>query len=44
MVKLSLEFIKGIFEWGFPIDDYVKFNQITPEQYQEITGKPYRQG
>lgn len=43
MVKLSLEFIKGIYAWGFPIDDYVKFNQITSEQYQEITGKPYQQ-
>ena len=40
---LNLEFIKGMFELGFPIDDYVKFNQITPEQYQEITGEPYQQ-
>lgn len=40
---LSYEFIKAMFEFGFPIDDYVKFNQITPEQYQQITGKPYQQ-
>ena len=43
MVKLSLDFIKGIYEWGYPIDIYVQCNQITPEQYQEITGKPYQQ-
>ena len=43
LLMLNLEFIKGMFEWGFPIDDYVKFNQITPEQYQEITGEPYQQ-
>lgn len=40
---LSLEFVKGIYEWGFPINDYVKLGQITPEQYQEITGEQYQQ-
>ena len=40
---LSYEFIKSMFEFGFPIDDYVKLGQITSEQYQEITGKPYQQ-
>ncbi|WP_191668243.1 XkdX family protein [Limosilactobacillus walteri] len=43
MVKLSLEFVKGIYAWGFPIDIYLQCKQITPEQYQEITGKPYQQ-
>ena len=38
---LSLDFVKGIFAWGFPIEDYVKFGQITAEQHQQITGKPY---
>lgn len=42
MVKLSLDFIKGIYKWGFPIDVYVETNQITPEQYKSITGNEYQ--
>ena len=40
---ISFEFVKGMYDWGFPIEDYVKLGQITAEQYQEITGKPYQQ-
>lgn len=40
---LSYDFIKAMFNFGFSIDAYVKLGQITPEQYQEITGKPYQQ-
>lgn len=42
MVKLSLNFIQGIYDWGFPIDVYVETNQITPAQYKEITGNDYQ--
>ena len=40
---LGFEFIRDIYLLGFDINDYVKLGQISPEQYQEITGKPYQQ-
>lgn len=40
---LSYEFIKAMYNYGFSIDSYAELGQITPEQYQEITGKPYQQ-
>lgn len=37
----QFEFVKTIFTWGMPIDDYVNGGAITADQYQQITGKAY---
>lgn len=39
---LSYDFIKAMYSYGFSINAYVELGQITPDQYQEITGKPYQ--
>lgn len=39
---LSYDFIKAMYGYGFSINTYVELGQITAEQYQEITGKPYQ--
>lgn len=35
------EFIKIMFALHCPIEGYVVYKAITPEQYKEITGKDY---
>lgn len=40
---LSYEFIKAMYNYGFPINAYAELGQITPEQYQKITGEAYQQ-
>lgn len=40
MDQLQLELIKGIYDMGFSIKNYVP-DTITAEQYKQITGQDY---
>lgn len=41
MINNDFDFVSMIFNWGMPIDDYVKGGAITADQYKQITGKDY---
>ena len=38
---IDFNFVKQIFDWGMPVDNYVKYGSITADQYKDITGKDY---
>lgn len=41
--RMTEAFVKKMASWGCSIVEYVKNGAITPEQYQTITGKEYKE-
>ena len=37
-----LDFVKQMYAWGCPIEDYVESGAITPDEYKQITGNDYK--